>query len=295
MSHRPALDIECISLVHLYHLPDTEVVALRGVDLDIEAGELVCLLGPSGTGKSTLLRIIAGMLRPSAGQVLVGGRDITRLSTGELRRYRASDVGIVLQDPIDNLLPYATVSENIALAAEVAEVTGVTPPLSGQELLELLTLADRANQPVSTLSGGEQQLAALGCGAAAGGRLLLVDEPTSQLDHHERDGVIAALHDLHSSSGATVVIVTHDAELAASVPRTVTVRHGRVGAEGRHGSQFAVVGRDGTVQLPPEALEVLPPDTLVRIIRHAHGIELHAQHSESDLLGEIAKTDEQPS
>ncbi len=269
-----AFAIECVSLVHLYHLGDTDVVALRGVDLDIDAGELVALLGPSGTGKSTLLRIMAGLLRPSAGQCLVGGRDIGRMNATELRRYRATDVGIVLQDALANLLPYATVFENIHFASEGARSLEVAPRLSEDDLVAILGLEAYAHRVISTLSGGEQQLAALATGAAAGAGLLLIDEPTSQLDPHERDRVAAALHDLHDGSGATIVMVTHDPHLAGTVPRTVTIRDGRVGAEGRHGTQYAVVGRDGTIQLPPEILEFLPPDTLVRIVKHADGIEL---------------------
>jgi ABC-type lipoprotein export system ATPase subunit len=291
---RSPFDIECISLVHLYHLPDSDVVALRGVDLDISAGELVALLGPSGTGKSTLLRVMAGLLRPSAGQVLVGGQDVARMDAAELRRYRAVDVGIVLQDPLANLLPYATVFENIYFAAEGARALEMAPPLSVNDLISLLGLTSCAERQVATLSGGEQQLAALATGAAAGGRLLLIDEPTSQLDPVERDRVSGALHDLHAGSGATVVMVTHDPQLAASVPRTVTIRDGRVGTEGRHGTQYAVVGRDGTIQLPPEILEVLPRDTLLRIVRHADGIELRLPVSEEGLLSEARTHEEGP-
>lgn len=288
-----AFDIECVSLVHLYHLPDSDVVALRGVDLDIAAGELVALLGPSGTGKSTLLRVLGGMLRPSAGEVLVGGLDVARMSTAELRRYRALDVGIVLQDPVANLLPYATVFENIHFASEGARALGAVPPVAASELMSVLGLDGVANHAVATLSGGEQQLTALASGAAGGGRLLLIDEPTSQLDPRERDRVAEALHALHTRSGATVVMVTHDAHLAASVPRTVTIRDGRVGAEGRHGTQYAVVGRDGTIQLPPDVLEILPPESLVRILRHGDGVELRLPPSESDLLAEARAHEEE--
>ena len=270
--------VECISLVHLYHLPDSDVVALRGVDLDIEPGEFVALLGPSGTGKSTLLRIMCGLLRPSAGQVLVDGRDVGRMSTAELRRYRAVDVGIVLQDPLANLLPYATVFENVHFAAEGARSYATTPRLDEDQLVALLGLAPVADRRVAALSGGEQQLVALAAGAASGGRLLLIDEPTSQLDPPSRDRVTAALGDLHTESGATIVTVTHDAHLADRIPRTVTIRDGRVGSEGRHGTQYAVVGRDGTIQLPAEALHVLPPDTLVRIVRRPASIELWPGH-----------------
>lgn len=295
---REAFAIECVSLVHLYHLGSTDVVALRGVDLDIDAGELVALLGPSGTGKSTLLRIMAGLLRPSAGQCLVGGRDVGRMTAAELRRYRAADVGIVLQDALANLLPYATVIENLQFAAEGARALGLAPRLAEDDLVGILGLGAYSERAVSTLSGGEQQLAALAAGAAAGGGLLLIDEPTSQLDPHERDRVAGALHDLHEGSGATIVLVTHDPHLASTVPRTVTIRDGRVGAEGRHGTQYAVVARDGTIQLPPDVLEAIPPDTLVRIVRHPDSIELRwpqaDQADQADGLGGAMAGDPAP-
>ena len=288
------LDVDCSSVVHLYHLEGTEVVALRGVDLTVEAGEMVALLGPSGAGKSTLLRMLAGLLRPSAGQVLVGGRDVGRLPAAELRAYRATEVGIVLQDALSNLLPYATVAQNVAFAGRGARAAARSggggsggwgarsdPPSVG-ELLSLLGIESLADRRVASLSGGEQQRVALAAGAAGGGRLLLIDEPTSQLDHGERDDAIAALHTLHQGVGATMTIVTHDVAVASSVPRTVTIRDGRVGAEGRKSGEFAVVGRDGTLQLPPELLERFPPQTLFHLHARADGIELRRADPDSD-------------
>ncbi len=282
-AEREPIGIECNSLVHLYSMRDGDVVALRGVDLEVSPGEMVALLGPSGTGKSTLLRIMAGILRPSAGQVLVGDQDVARMTTAELRRYRATDVGIVLQDPVANLLPYATVAENLTLAAAGAAAYGSPPARAPEELIGVLGLEGRAHRQVASLSGGEQQLAALAAGSAAGAPLMLIDEPTSSLDPKERDRVISALRDLHEASGSTVVMVTHDPVLAGSVPRTVTIRDGRVGAEGRHGTQYAIVGKDGTIQLPADILEVLPPDTLVRVIRHATSIELRGPDADGDV------------
>jgi ABC-type lipoprotein export system ATPase subunit len=271
------LDVRCLGVVHLYHLEGTEVVALRGVDLDIEPGEMVALLGPSGAGKSTLLRMLAGMIRPSAGRVIVGGRDVTRMSAAELRSYRATEIGIVLQEATSNLLGYATVHENVEFASRGARQRRSPRAFAHRDLphlLDLLGIAPLSEQLVGTLSGGDQQRVALAAGVAGGGRLLLVDEPTSQLDGAARDSVIEALHTLHDSLGATVVMVTHDVVVAASVPRTVTIRDGRVGAEGHHGTQYAVVGRDGAVQLPPDVLEILPPQTLVRLRRHTLGVDL---------------------
>lgn len=279
------LGVDCANLVHIYHLDGAEVIALRGVDLAIDPGEMLALLGPSGAGKSTLLRMLGGLLRPSAGAVVVGDRDVGRMSAGELRSYRAADVGIVLQDPLANLLPYATVAQNVVFAGKGARAesrTGRGAPPPPTQLLELLGIEDIAHRKVGTLSGGEQQRVALGVGAAGGGKLLLVDEPTSQLDHGQRGDVISALHALHDGLGATMVMVTHDPTVAASVPRTVTIRDGRVGAEGRKGTQFAVVGRDGTLQLPPEVLERFPPQTLFRLTTRPDGIELRQADPEAE-------------
>jgi putative ABC transport system ATP-binding protein len=276
-SREAGLGVDCSNVVHIYHLDGTEVIALRGVDLTIDPGEMVALLGPSGAGKSTLLRMLGGLLRPSAGQVLVGDRDVGRMSPSELRSYRASSVGIVLQDPLANLLPYATVAQNVVFAgkgarAEARAAAGAPPEPT--KLLGLLGIESLAHRKVTTLSGGEQQRVALAVGAAGGGKLLLVDEPTSQLDHAQRGDVIDALHALHAGVGATMVMVTHDPTVASSVPRTVTIRDGRVGAEGRKGGQFAVVGRDGTLQLPPELLVQFPPQTLFRLSTRPDAIEL---------------------
>ncbi|MGO8874514.1 MAG: ABC transporter ATP-binding protein [Acidimicrobiales bacterium] len=282
---RAGLAVDCSSVVHIYHLDGAEVIALRGIDLTIDPGEMVALLGPSGAGKSTLLRMLGGLLRPSAGQVLVGDRDVGRMTPAELRTYRAAEVGIVLQDPLANMLPYATVRQNVVFAGRGAR--SVRPPgapgvRGPDELLSLLGIDDLAHRKVGSLAGGEQQRVALAAGAAGGGSLLLVDEPTSQLDHEQRGEVIEALHALHDGVGATMVMVTHDPAVAASVPRTVTIRDGRVGAEGRKGGQYAVVGRDGTLQLPPEVLERFPPQTLFRLSERPDGIEL----KRADLEGE---------
>lgn len=273
----PALGVSCLGVVHLYHLDGAEVVALRGVDLDIDPGEMVALLGPSGAGKSTLLRMLAGLIRPSAGRVIIGGRDVTRLSDNELRAFRATDIGIVLQEATTNLLPYATVAENVAFATRGAARRGSARVFSRSDLtgiIGLLGLGPFSEARIAELSAGDQQKVALAAGVVAGGRLLLVDEPTSQLDAASRDSVIDALHVLHDAIRSTVVMVTHDPVVAASVPRTVTIRDGRVSAEGHHGTQYAVIGRDGAVQLPPDVLELLPPQSLVRIHRVPNGVEI---------------------
>ena len=189
---------------------------------------------------------------------------------------RATELSLVPQQATRSLLPYADAEQNVWWSQQGARGRGVTPPFSPPELLDLLGLAGLGRRPVGVLSGGEQQRVALAAGLACGPGLLLVDEPTSQLDAAARDEVIALLVRINAEFGTTVLAVTHDDEVAAAVPRNVTIRDGRVGAEGHRGQDYAVVGRDGAVQLPPDVLDVLPPGTLVRLRRSEDGVELRA-------------------
>jgi ABC-type lipoprotein export system ATPase subunit len=146
---------------------------------------------------------------------------------------------------------------------------------SAEDLLELFDIRELADRRVAEMSSGERQRVALVAGVAVLPRLLLVDEPTSQLTSTERDQVIDTVVTIHRQLGLTVIVVTHDSQVASRLERTVTIRDGRVGAEGRGGTEYAVVGRDGSLHLPPEVLDLLPPDSLVRVIRLPHGVELH--------------------
>lgn len=263
------LGIRVSGLVHLYPIPEGDVVALRGVDLEIAPGEVVALLGPSGMGKSTLLRLIAGLFNPSAGRIFLGDKDISQYKARELARLRGREVSLVLQGATNNLIGYGTVLENLVFAADTKASRA-----RAQELLETLGLAPIANRVVRTLSGGQQQMCALAVGMVHDPSVLLVDEPTSQLDHRSRDLVVELLMRINSEYHTTVVIVTHDPHIASAMPRTITIRDGRVGAEGRFGEEFAVVGQDGTLQLPPHLRHVLPPDSLVKVTQIERGLEL---------------------
>jgi putative ABC transport system ATP-binding protein len=258
------LDVAAHGLVHIYRLEGNDVVALSGVDLDIASGEVVGLLGPSGSGKSTLLNLLAGLLRPSAGRLRVGEHDLTRLDEKGLARMRAGDVGIVVQGAMRNLLPYASPIDNVRFAQRGARANGRDLP-DPVEVLDLVGLADDARTGLDQLTPGQRQRLAVGVALGARPGLLLLDEPTSQLDHEGRDEVLAAVEDVNRLLGTTVVAVTHDPEVAARLHRTVTIRDGRVGAEGRRGEDFAVVGRDGSLALPPDVLEVVPPGSLLRV------------------------------
>jgi ABC-type lipoprotein export system ATPase subunit len=256
------LAVVCRRVVHIYRIEGSDVVALSGVDLSINSGEMVALVGPSGSGKSTLISLLAGLMRPSAGRISIGGYDIGKLSDAELNRLRGTEIGVVLQGAGRNLLPYASLHRNIWLAQRRAAATRGIELAEPDEILDLVGLSGLGRAKPHELTMGERQRAALAVGIAAGPGLLLVDEPTSQLDTVGRDQVVAALRAVNAARDTTIVVVTHDPEVGTHLGRVVTIRDGRVGAEGRDGQDFAVVAGDGTVQLPPEILGEFPPGTL---------------------------------
>jgi putative ABC transport system ATP-binding protein len=266
--------VRLAGVVHLYRRAGGDVVALRGVDLDIEPGEMVALLGPSGMGKSTVLRLMAGLIQASAGVVTVGERDLGRLSPSERRALRAGEISHIVQGTVPNVLLFATAIENIWFSQHAARTRGHVPPWEPEELLATLGLQEWANVRLAELPRGLQQQIAVVAGVGAGPRLLLADEPTSQLSQQASLNVIRLLQRIGSEFGTTVVIVTHDPTIAKMFPRTVTIRDGRVGAEGHRGHEYAVVDSSGSIQLPPDVWEVLPPNTRVRVVRRSDGVEL---------------------
>jgi ABC-type lipoprotein export system ATPase subunit len=259
--------VTCRRVVHIYRAEAGDVVALAGVDLSIAPGEMLALVGPSGSGKSTLIALLAGLMRPSAGRVAIGGYDVGKLSDAEMSRLRGTEVGVVLQGAARNLLPYATLSRNVWLAQTRAASTKGIILDDPERILDLVGLGGQGRVRIGDLAPGARQRAALAVGIAAGPGLLLVDEPTSQLDTAGRDEVVRALETVNAERGTTIVVVTHDGEVGNRLGRAVTIRDGRVGAEGRGGQDFAVVAGDGTVQLPPEVLGDFPPGTLFTVDR----------------------------
>ena len=266
--------VECSGLVVVFPVDGAEVVALRGVDLRIGAGETVALLGPSGAGKSTLLSVLAGLQRPTAGAARVRGQDLARLGPRELGRLRAGEVGVVLQKPGRNLLGHATARANLQFAQSTTGRSRRDVRARSTELLEAVGLGHAAGRPARLLSGGEQQRLAVAVALAAGPGLLLADEPTSQLDAASGTAVVEVLLEAAAQQGTTVVAVTHDPAVGAALGRTVTIRDGRVGSEGRDGRDYVVVGREGGLQLPDDVLDLLPPGSLVRTVRTPEGLLL---------------------
>jgi putative ABC transport system ATP-binding protein len=264
--------VRCEGVVHIYRLRGNDVVAVRGVDLEVRAGEKVALLGPSGSGKSTLLNLLGGLLRPSAGRLFLGDNEVNKLTERDLLRLRATKVGTVLQGASRNLLPYATPEQNIRFAQGAVSRQARRGLLAPIELLEVLGLHHVARKPIQTLSGGEQQRVALAVGVANGPGLLLADEPTSQLDHSARLGVLEMLETVNQEFGTTIVLVTHDPDVSHRLGRTVHMRNGVVGAEGHLGERYSVISKDGSVHLADELLPEWPPGTMVTFERESDDV-----------------------
>jgi len=266
--------VHCSNLVQIYGEAGQQVTALRGVDLTVYAGETVALLGPSGAGKSTLLWLLAGLLRPTAGRVEVCGLQLADMKTSQATNMRLRDIGIVMQNPGRNLLQYESVAGNVLFAQAPTRRTRTMKRRRTTGLLAAVGLEDLAAHPAGRLSGGEQQRLALAVALANGPRLLLADEPTSQLDHRSAALVIGLLQAANEDLGTTVIVVSHDQQVGQAFGRTITIRDGKVGAEGHAGEDYLVVARDGSVQLPPDLLDALPPGSLARAVRTQAGVEL---------------------
>jgi ABC-type lipoprotein export system ATPase subunit len=210
-----------------------------------------------------MLAILGGLERPSAGRVVLDGIDVSRLSEAQLTVLRRRRLGFVWQGAARNLLPHASAWENLDLPMVLAGLPAARRRKRAKVLLDAVDLGDAAAKPIRALSGGEQQRLAVAVALANNPPLLLADEPTSQLDRANVRRVVELLKEARDDLGTTVVVVTHDAEVAAAMDRTVTIRDGRVSAEGRGGAEYAVVGPTGSLHLPAHALDVLPPGARV--------------------------------
>jgi putative ABC transport system ATP-binding protein len=221
----PASDpaARCRGLVVDYDTAAGVVHALRDVDAAFDRGQLSVVAGPSGSGKSSLLRVLAGLQRPRAGAVELDGTELARLRPGRLRRLRRRAMGIVLQDPADNLLEYLRAGEQVELAACLRGVDPDEAPL----LLDAVGLSDRVGSYPDELSGGEQQRVAFAAAAIGRPTLLLADEPTAELDADAGAGLVETMRRL-VDGGATLVVASHDDAVIAAGDHVVTLRDGRV-------------------------------------------------------------------
>jgi putative ABC transport system ATP-binding protein len=223
--------IACSNLVKIYKIADLEVVALQGLDLVVADGEMLGIVGASGSGKSTLLNILGGLDRPSAGGVTVDGQDLLKLSDLALDRYRRTQVGFVWQQTARNLIPYLSARENVELPMTVAGVGLREKRRRSRELLERIGLWEHRRHRLAQLSGGQQQRVAIAVALANQPKLLLADEPTGEVDSATAHGLLDLFHELNLAYGLTMIIVTHDPQIARRVDRVVAIRDGKTSTE----------------------------------------------------------------
>ena len=261
-------------MVWLKFTKQTEVLALQGLDLTVEKGELTALIGNSGSGKSTFLNMIGGLDRPSAGSLLVDGKNLFTMGERELVCYKRDTVGFVWQNNARNLLPYLSALENIMLPMHI----------SGQkkkkekalELLEQVGMTAKRNNRLNTMSGGEQQRIAIAIALANNPKLLLADEPTGSVDTKTADIIFDIFRELNRN-GQTILIVTHDIALSKKVRRVVAIRDGKISSERilkekyadrlkeltvdwrneDTQEEYAVIDKAGRVQIPRELWDKL--------------------------------------
>jgi putative ABC transport system ATP-binding protein len=223
------LVFEIRGLSKTYHMGEVEVRALRGVDLDVSAGQFLVLLGPSGSGKSTLLNIVGGLDTATAGSVRYRDRDLTAADDGELTAFRREHVGFVFQ--FYNLISSLTARENVELVTDIAD-----DPMDAADALGLVGLSDRLDRFPAQLSGGEQQRVAIARAIAKRPDVLLCDEPTGALDITTGAAVLQAIAAINERMRTTVVVITHNAAIAEIADRVVTLRDGRIAGE-RHNAE----------------------------------------------------------
>ena len=267
--------IECDNLVKIYKTKDIEVLALQGLDITIDQGELMAIIGNSGSGKSTFLNMIGGLDRPSAGRLIVDGKDLFKLNEKELVDYKRSTVGFVWQNNARNLLPYLTAWQNVQMP--MLFESGAKKKERALELLEMVGLSHRKNSKLSQLSGGEQQRIAIAIALANNPKLLLADEPTGAVDAKTGAYILDMFRDINQNTGLTIIIVTHDRQLTKKVHRVASIRDGKISSErlmkqsyrdrltdissfteeSEVQDEFAILDRAGRLQIPREMLEKL--------------------------------------
>jgi ABC-type lipoprotein export system ATPase subunit len=271
--------IVCDNLVKIYKVADLEVVALQGLDLLVEAGEFMALVGASGSGKSTLLNILGGLDTPSAGRAVVAGHVLGDMGAAERTAYRRRVIGFVWQQAGRNLLPYLTAVENVEMPMLLEGVAAGERARRARELLELVGLGGRAEHRPERLSGGEQQRVSIAVAIANRPAVLFADEPTGELDSETAASVFELLRTVNRELGLTIVVVTHDPLVSEQVERTVAIRDGRTSSEtlrraavselGEHhviAEEYAVLDRVGRLQLPHAHVEALGLARRVRVV-----------------------------
>ena len=224
----PETMVQAEGLVKIYKTKQTEVLALQGLDLKIEEGELTAIIGNSGSGKSTFLNMIGGLDRPSAGSLFVAGSNLFTMTEKELVRYKRDTVGFVWQNNGRNLLPYLTVLENVMLPMSLSDTRKKKE--KALTLLEMVGMSSKKHSKMNMMSGGEQQRVAIAIALANSPKLLLADEPTGSVDVRTANYIFDVFSELNKN-GQTILIVTHDVALSKKVKRVIAIRDGKISSE----------------------------------------------------------------
>lgn len=211
----------------VYRMGEVEIHAVDGIDFEIQKGEFVVIVGPSGAGKTTVLNILGGMDSASSGSVLVDGHDIAKYSPKKLTSYRRNDIGFVFQ--FYNLVPNLTALENVELAMQICR-----NPLDARKVLQEVGLEQRMGNFPTQLSGGEQQRVSIARALAKNPKLLLCDEPTGALDYQTGKAILKLLQDMCRERGMTVIVITHNTAITPMADRVIHIKNGRVSQMGRN-------------------------------------------------------------
>jgi ABC-type lipoprotein export system ATPase subunit len=285
--------IVCEDLFKIYKVADLEVVALRGLDLQVKKGELMAIVGASGSGKTTLLNILGGLDSPTAGRVAVGKNDLLKISASELVRYRREDIGFVWQQTGRNLVPYLTAAQNVELPLILLGLSPKARRKQVDEMLGAVGLSHRKNHLPERLSGGEQQRVAIAVAMAHNPPLLLADEPTGELDSRSAAAILDVFQSINQAYRVTILIVTHDVSITGKVQRVVTIRDGRTSLESIRDSEsltareephptydeYTVLDGVGRLQIPHEYMEELKLKGRVRVTLEKDHISIWPEKS----------------
>ena len=286
--------IFCEDLFKIYKSEQLEVVALRGLDLQVNYGEIMAIVGASGSGKSTLLNILAGLDQPSAGQITVGEFNLLTITPEELVDYRRNEVGFVWQQTSRNLIPYLSAEQNITVPLILDGASRGQAIDRANLLLDAVHLSNRRKQKPNELSGGEQQRVAIAVALANSPTLLLADEPTGELDSATANEVFQVFHDLNERLGVTIVIVTHDGDIISKVNRVVAMRDGKTSSEqirsiqyskgkGEILEEFAIVDHSGRLQIPRKYLDEMGINKRARLNFSSDGhVEIRSTQDSQD-------------
>lgn len=264
--------IQCDNLVKIYKTKETEVLALQGLDMEINAGELMTIIGNSGSGKSTFLNMIGALDLPTAGKLFVDGKDLFRLTKKEVIEYKRKTVGFVWQNNAKNLVPYLTAIQNVEIPMMFEGCN--EKKKRAMELLTLLGMQQKADSYPLLMSGGEQQRVAIAVALANKPKILLADEPTGAVDVKTSEYIFNAFREINQTYGTTIIIVTHDMKIAGKVNRVAAIRDGKISSEQLNKSwyqetlnqvsdlandtdkeEYSILDRAGRLQLPKELLE----------------------------------------